>query len=69
MADRRRDPDYGSLVLYLRNDLLGKFRAIVGLRKSSNSEVAEEALEPWIEEQWANAHKTAVPTKASKKGK
>ena len=57
LMDRKRDPDYRAMAVYIHKDLFNRFRSAVVFEESTNSEVVERLIEEWLE---------SIPTRAKK---
>jgi hypothetical protein len=49
LMDRKRDPDYRAMAVYIQKDLFNRFRSAVVFEESTNSEVVERLIEEWLE--------------------
>jgi len=48
MVDKRRSPDYSQISFYVRKEVAQKFRALVLLNGLTQSEIMEEMILDWI---------------------
>jgi len=52
MIDRKRNPDYKHLAVYLPMDVIARIKALSGYRGQTISEAGQEAFEEWLNRYW-----------------
>jgi len=52
MVDRRRDPSFKHLAVYLPVDVIARIKALSGYRGQTLSEAGQEAFEEWLNQYW-----------------